>query len=77
MTVKDVIEALGGPASVGRLFGINGQAVSLWALKGRIPAERVPTLERRARELGVPLRAEDMRPDVEWSALRCVCEGVK
>lgn len=70
MTVKPIIDQLGGPAAVGRLFGINGQAVSLWAIKGRIPAERVPALERRARELGLALRAEDMRPDVDWAALR-------
>ena len=77
MTVKAIIDQLGGPATVGRLFGINGQAVSLWAIKGRIPAERVPTLERHARSLGLALRAEDMRPDVEWGALRCVCEGMR
>ena len=70
MNIKTAIDQLGGPAAVGRLFGIQGQAVSLWARTGRIPAERVPTLERRARELGLPLRAEQLRPDVEWSALR-------
>lgn len=70
MPVKSIIDQLGGPAAVGRLFGINGQAVSLWARTGRIPAERVPTLERHAKALGLALRAEDMRPDVEWGALR-------
>lgn len=74
MNVRGMIDLLGGPAAVARLFGIKTQAVSLWISTGRIPAERCPALERRARELGVTLRAEDMRPDVDWSALRCVCE---
>ena len=79
MDLKHLINELGGPAAVGRLFvpPIRGQAVSLWITSGRIPAERVPTLERRARELGLELRAEDMRPDVEWSALRCACEAAR
>lgn len=67
MTVKPIIDQLGGPAAVGRMFKISGQAVSMWR---RIPAERVPALERRARELGLALRAEHMRPDIDWAALR-------
>lgn len=70
MDVRTIIDQLGGSYAVARLFGINGAAVSQWAAKGRIPAERVPSLERRARELGLPLRAEVMRPDVDWAALR-------
>jgi DNA-binding transcriptional regulator YdaS (Cro superfamily) len=30
----------------------------------------VPALERRALEIGVDVRAEHMRPDVDWSTLR-------
>jgi DNA-binding transcriptional regulator YdaS (Cro superfamily) len=54
-------------------LGIRPQAVSLWIKKDRIPAERVPQLERFASELGLPLRAEQMRKDVDWAALRCAC----
>lgn len=76
MNTKQVIAALGGPAAVARHCGVRSQAVSLWAIKGRIPADRVPDLEALARELGVSVRAEDMRPDVSWGVLRqCeVCE---
>lgn len=70
MTTHDIISQLGGPAAVARDLGIRCQAVSLWVRKARIPADRVPALERRARALGVAVRAEHMRPDIDWSALR-------
>lgn len=70
MQVDEIIRTLGGPARLGRRLGIRSQAVSLWVSKGRIPTSRVPQLERLARELGVPVRAEVMRPDIEWSVLR-------
>lgn len=70
MQVKEIIQALGGPASVARRLEVSSQAVSLWISSNRIPAERVPELERLARELDVPVRAEQMRPDVAWTVLR-------
>jgi DNA-binding transcriptional regulator YdaS (Cro superfamily) len=70
MTVKEIIRALGGPTQVGRRLGLQPQAVSLWTSTGRIPADRVPALEALARELDVDIRAEQMRPDIPWSALR-------
>lgn len=70
MEVKAIIQLLGGPVSVARRVGVRSQAVSLWSMKNRIPAERVPELERIARELGVDVRAEQMRPDLDWSVLR-------
>lgn len=70
MTVREIIQTLGGPAAIGRRIGVRGQAVSLWAINDRIPADRVPELERLARELDLPVRAEDMRPDIDWGVLR-------
>lgn len=70
MTVQEIIRQLGGPANVGRQLGIRSQAVSLWILNNRIPAERVPQLERLAREAGAEVRAEHMRPDLDWSVIR-------
>ena len=70
MEIEDIVTKLGGPAAVGRHLGITSQAVSLWVIKGRIPTERVPQLERMARELGLRPRAEHMRPDVDWAALQ-------
>ena len=73
MDVRSIIACLGGPVAVARRCGVRSQAVSLWALKGRIPAARVPTLEAMAQETGAPVRAEQMRPDIDWSALRRAC----
>jgi DNA-binding transcriptional regulator YdaS (Cro superfamily) len=70
MNVSEIVKRLGGPVSIGRHLGIRSQAVSLWIRKDRIPADRVPQLERLARELGSDVRAEQMRPDIEWAVIR-------
>ena len=70
MTTAEIIKTLGGPAHLGRQLGIRGQAVSLWIRADRIPVDRVPQLERIARDIGAPVRAEQMRPDIDWSVLR-------
>lgn len=69
-TARDIIQSLGGPTTVARRLGVRPQAVSLWSLKNRIPAERVPALEAFAREVGANARAEAMRPDLDWAVLR-------
>lgn len=70
MTARDIIQSLGGPTAVARRLGVRPQAISLWGLKNRIPADRVPALEAMAREMGADPRAEAMRPDVDWAVLR-------
>ena len=70
MNVSEIVKSLGGPVSIGRHLGIRSQAVSLWIRKDRIPADRVPQLERLARQLGSDVRAEQMRPDIEWAVIR-------
>ena len=70
MNVSEIVKSLGGPVSIGRQLGIRSQAVSLWIRKDRIPADRVPQLERLARQLGSDVRAEQMRPDIEWAVIR-------
>ena len=70
MDTSQIIRELGGPAHLAKRLGIRPQAISLWVAKKRIPAERVPALERVAVEVGSSIRAESMRPDVDWAALR-------
>lgn len=70
MTVREIIQTLGGPAAIGRRLGCRSQAVSQWSMHNRIPVARVFELELLARERGLPMRAEDMRPDVPWGLLR-------
>ena len=52
MDVSQIVRELGGPAYIGRQMGIRSQAISLWIRKNRIPAERVPDLERLAQAAG-------------------------
>lgn len=70
MTANEIIKRFGGPVNLAYYLGIRSQAVSLWASKDRIPMARVPELIRISRLLRLGLRAEDMRPDVDWAALK-------
>lgn len=66
----EIIRDLGGPSTVAKCLGVSPQAVSLWGACGRIPADRVPAMEGLARQRGLPVRAEHMRPDIPWHVLR-------
>ena len=70
MNSREIINRFGGPVSLSIKLGIRSQAVSLWASKDRIPMARVPELVRVSRLLRLGLRAEDMRPDIDWAALK-------
>jgi DNA-binding transcriptional regulator YdaS (Cro superfamily) len=70
MTTSEIISRFGGPVNLANYLGIRSQAVSLWASKDRIPMARVPELVRVSRLLRLGLRAEDMRPDIDWDALK-------
>lgn len=68
--VRKIIQTLGGPTAIARRIGVRSQAVSLWSRTNRIPLQRVMELECMARELGVDVRAEHMRPEINWGVLR-------
>jgi len=70
MNVRQIVELLGGTCKLARYIGIKSQAVSIWIRKNSIPLIRVPTLTKLSRQKGLPLRPEDIRPDVDWDALR-------
>ena len=70
MKTKDIITLLGGTCKIARLLGVKSQAVSLWIRANSIPLKRIPSLEKIAKEKGLPIRAEDMRPDMDWQILR-------
>lgn len=57
---RELIKKAGGPVAVGRLFGIAGQAVSGWYVKG-IPADRVLTIAEATQWQVTP---HDLRPDI-------------
>lgn len=51
------IDILGGPAAVGRLFGVSAWAASKW--RHRVPAERVIALEK-----ATGVSRHELRPDI-------------
>ena len=70
MKVSEIVILLGGTGRLAQKLGIKYEAVYNWSAADRIPVARVPALEKLCRKKGLPLRAEDMRPDIDWSALR-------
>jgi DNA-binding transcriptional regulator YdaS (Cro superfamily) len=51
-------------------IGAGRSTVGNWVMRGRVPAEHCPAIER---ETGV--RCEALRPDVPWGVLRqCSCK---
>lgn len=52
-------------AALAKLVGVSDNAPSMWKVRGNVPAEYCPAIER---ETGV--KCEELRPDVPWSVLR-------
>lgn len=69
MTIKELVAKLGGPTKVSQRIQVRPQAISLWMAKDRVPANRVPTVIRLAREAGLQVRPEEIRSDIDWAAL--------
>ena len=56
-----------------RAIGRSVQAVCNWSLRGNVPAEHSPAIERATNGA---VRCEDIRPDVDWAVLRNSSERV-
>ena len=66
--IRLAVQIHGGEAQLAHALGISRQAVHGWVHGDRrIPAERCPQIERLTAGL---VRAEELRPDVEWDVLR-------
>lgn len=57
--------AVGSLSALARHFSVTPWAVSKWSKS--IPAKRCPAIERLCE---ARVRCEDMRPDIDWAALR-------
>lgn len=69
--LTNTIQLLGGSSIVGRALGVAPQAVSQWMHRGRgMPIERVLALIRFGKEQGVVIKPQQLRPDLDWDALR-------
>lgn len=63
---------LGGPVAAARVLGVKDeryQTVQSW-VSNRVPSDYCPAIERETRALGDVVMCEEMRPDVDWGALR-------
>ena len=64
-TVQKAVDAAGGKSSLAKQFNITPEAVRLWEVSGRVPAERVLQLEAATRKNGRPVvTRHDLRPDI-------------
>ena len=70
--LMDIIQRLGGSTCVGKALGVAPQAVSQWMHRqGRgVPIERVLALIRFGKEQKVLITPQQVRPDLDWDALR-------
>ena len=69
MNEQQILSKLGGPSQIGRFLGVKPQAVSGWKSRG-IPMERIPSLLLMAKEKGLNIGPEALRPDLDWSGFR-------
>lgn len=65
--IDKAIEITGGLSELARLIGVSPNQLGNWRSR-RVPAEHCPSFERVTK--GV-VRCEELRPDVDWSVLRC------
>ena len=62
---RRAVLAAGTAKELARRIGVSTSAPGNWVMRGRVPAQHCPAIER---ETGV--RCEVLRPDVPWGVLR-------
>lgn len=77
LALRRAASILGGQSAVAALLGYSDRRnVWPWFNRGTpFPAEHCPTIEKATREKGNPVVCEELRPDVNWSVLRCGTDG--
>ena len=72
VALQRAAEVLGGQAGLARALGYADRrnVHPYFTLDRQFPAEHCPAVERATRERGQPVLCEELRPDVDWSALR-------
>lgn len=64
--LKKAIDIAGSQSALAKKIGLVPQVVNNWLARGNVPAEYCPNIEQ-----ATGVRCEDLRPDVNWSVLRC------
>ena len=70
--MEKAITKAGNQSALAVLIGVSPQAVSNWMVRQNVPAEHCPNIEK-----ATGVRCEELRPDVNWSVLRCKCPDTK
>ncbi|MBP6188982.1 MAG: helix-turn-helix domain-containing protein [Azonexus sp.] len=65
--IKTAIDHVGGNSRLAGAVGVTPQAVHNWIVRGRVPADYCPSIEKAT---SGRVRCEDLRPDVDWGFLR-------
>jgi DNA-binding transcriptional regulator YdaS (Cro superfamily) len=65
--LQRAVAALGSAAALSKALGVSSSMPHMWKLRGRIPAEHCPGIERATRGL---VKCEELRPDIDWAVLR-------
>lgn len=61
------ISLLGSQSALAKSIGVVPQVVHNWVVRGNVPAERCPDIERAT---SGAVKCEELRPDVDWAYLR-------
>jgi DNA-binding transcriptional regulator YdaS (Cro superfamily) len=68
--IQKAIDILGGAMPAAQALGVSHQSVYFWMSGDRtVPAELCPDIE-----LATGVTCEELRPDVNWSVLRCATQ---
>lgn len=67
IALERAIEVVGGTSALASSVGVAPSAPSMWRVRGNVPAEHCPAIERAT---GGAVRCEDLRPDIPWDVLR-------
>jgi DNA-binding transcriptional regulator YdaS (Cro superfamily) len=82
-SLKQAIQIVGGQTAMARVLSRDGRPMvqaNVWKWLNSPnpdlmpPAEYCPAIERATNGA---VKCEDLRPDVEWSVLRCTCTDQK
>jgi len=71
MSIGQMIDELGGPSKVADALGIAQPVVSMWKLRGRLPAERWAGFVRLAKAAGVKSITLERLADMHSSNAGC------
>lgn len=65
--LNEAILKIGTQSRLANAIGVAPQVVHNWIVRGRVPAEHCPTIEKVTDGC---VRCESLRPDVDWGYLR-------